>query len=47
MEIARHLSQHADEMTEGELEAQQDRLEWLADEIWRSAVYGPIEKQLP
>jgi hypothetical protein len=47
MGIARHLSQHADEMTEAELQAQQDRIEWLADEIWRSAVYGPIEKQLP
>lgn len=47
MDIARHLSQHADEMAEDELQAQQDRIEWLADEIWRSAVYGPIEKGLP
>ncbi len=44
-EIARHLSRHAAEMTEKELQAQQDRIEWLADEIWRSAVYGPIERR--
>lgn len=47
MEIARHLSQYAPEMGEEELQAQQDRIEWLADEIWRSAVYGPIEKRTP
>jgi hypothetical protein len=47
MEIARYLSQHAAEMSEDELQAQQDRIEWLADEIWRSAVYGPIEGRAP
>lgn len=47
MDIARYLSQNAGELTEEELQAQQDRIEWLADEIWRSAVYGPIEKRLP
>jgi ubiquinone biosynthesis protein COQ9 len=46
-EIARHLSRHAAEMTEAELQAQQERIEWLAEEIWRAAVYGPIEKRTP
>ncbi|MBI4512740.1 MAG: hypothetical protein HY702_01400 [Gemmatimonadetes bacterium] len=46
MEIARDLSRHAPGMTETELRAQLDRIEWLAEEIWRAAVYGPIEKRL-
>lgn len=46
-EIARNLSRQAAEMSPDELQAQQDRIEWLADEIWRAAVYGPIEKRMP
>lgn len=45
MEIARDLSRNAPSMTETELRAQLDRIEWLAEEIWRAAVYGPIEKR--
>lgn len=47
MEIARDLSRHAPGMTETELRAELDRIEWLAEEIWRAAVYGPIERRLP
>jgi Lon protease-like protein len=47
MEIARHLSQHASEMSEDELQSHRDRIEWLADEIWESAVFGPLEKRGP
>jgi hypothetical protein len=37
---ARDIAQHAGTMTPAQLEQAQERLEWLADEVWRIAT-GP------
>jgi len=37
LELARSLARRAREMTPAELEYAQQRLEWLADEVWRVA----------
>ena len=42
VELARHLSRHSREMTDDELDHAELRAEWLAEEIWRSAVFGPL-----
>ncbi len=43
--LARKLSQsHGQLSTEVEDETRQ-RIEWLAEEIWDSAVYGPLEER--
>ena len=36
----REVSRRAPQMTPDELEYAQQRLEWLADEVWRMAVQG-------
>ena len=36
--VARDLSRRADTMTRQELEYAHQRLEWLADEVWREAI---------
>lgn len=33
----RHVARHVDEMTPEEVAYAQERLEWLADEVWRAA----------
>ena len=35
IQLSRHLSNHAPNLTASELAYARDRLEWLADEIWR------------
>ena len=37
---AREISRRATQMTPAELEYAQERLEWLADEVWRVASEG-------
>ncbi len=44
MALARRLSQRRSEMSKEELEEARLRVEWLAEEIWGAAVYGPIEQ---
>ncbi len=46
--LARELSQKRDELSDRELEEARERIEWLAEEIWNAAVYGPLsERNLP
>ena len=35
IQLSRHLSNHAPALAASELAYARDRLEWLADEIWR------------
>jgi hypothetical protein len=35
IQLSRHVSNHAPTLTAAELKYARDRLEWLADEIWR------------
>jgi len=37
IQLSRHLSHHAPTLAASELAYARDRLEWLADEIWRHA----------
>ncbi len=37
LQHAREITRRAREMTPAELEYAQQRLEWLADEVWRAA----------
>ncbi len=37
LEHARHIARDCREMTQEELDYAQQRLEWLADEVWRTA----------
>ncbi len=38
IEHVRKVAAHAREMPQGDLEYAQDRLEWLADEIWQKVM---------
>lgn len=38
--FVRHVSRNVSHMSEDELEYAQQRLEWLADEIWRLVLEG-------
>lgn len=38
--FVRHVSRNVDHMSDDELEYAQQRLEWLADEIWRLVLEG-------
>jgi hypothetical protein len=40
LELARDISRHARAMSPSELEHAQERIEWLADEIYSAAVSG-------
>lgn len=40
LEHARHIARECRHMTQGELDYAQQRLEWLADEVWRAATGG-------
>jgi hypothetical protein len=41
MAHARDIARRAKQMTPAELDYAQQRLEWLADEVWRLATGGP------
>ncbi|NIN72647.1 MAG: hypothetical protein GTO46_12140 [Gemmatimonadetes bacterium] len=45
MDLARHLYREASQMSQEELEQARERIEWLAQEIWEAAVYGPLEER--
>ena len=40
--LARVLTQQGPDMSREELDEARLRIEWLAEEIWGAAVYGPI-----
>lgn len=40
IELARHVSKNSAHLTRGELAYARERMEWLADEIWESAIKG-------
>ena len=44
IELARNLSRESSDMSQGDLDEARTRVEWLAEEIWRAAVYGPLEE---
>jgi hypothetical protein len=41
--LARKLSQDGTAMSREELDSVRARIEWLSEEIWAAAVYGPLE----
>jgi hypothetical protein len=43
VELARHLCREATKMSVDELEEARQRIEWLAEQVWETAVYGPLE----
>ncbi|UCC71124.1 MAG: hypothetical protein JSV86_12090 [Gemmatimonadota bacterium] len=45
LELARKLFREASQMSPDELEQARERVEWLAQEIWEAAVYGPLEER--
>lgn len=44
IQLSRHLSNHAPTLAASELAYARDRLEWLADEIWRQVT---VEEERP
>ena len=40
VEHVRHVARHVDDMSPDEMKYAQERLEWLADEVWRAAAAG-------
>ena len=45
--LSRKISQDGPSMSRDELDATRTRIEWLAEEIWAAAVYGPLEERTP
>jgi hypothetical protein len=45
IELARNLNRRGSEMSREELDEARMRTEWLSEEIWAAAVYGPIEQR--
>lgn len=45
LDLARKLSRDSSTMSDGELEQARERIEWLAQEIWEAAVFGPLERR--
>lgn len=43
--LARRLSREFSTLSQEELDSVRARIEWLAEEIWQSAAYGPIERR--
>lgn len=41
IQLSRHLSNHAPTLATSELTYARERLEWLADEIWRLVTENP------
>ncbi len=44
--LARKLCQEGSMMTQEVLDKTRQRIEWLAEEIWGAAVYGPLEERV-
>lgn len=44
-DLARELYNESINMSQEELDEARARIEWLAEEIWAAAVYGPIEQR--
>ncbi len=47
VELARKLCRVGAQMSPEELEEARQRIEWLAEEIWKAAVYGQLEERVP
>ncbi|HSG82467.1 MAG TPA: hypothetical protein VLC48_09460 [Gemmatimonadota bacterium] len=45
IEMARELSRTGSSMSREELDEARLRIEWLSEEIWTAAVYGPLEQR--
>ena len=45
LDLARQLYREAAHMSSNQLEQARERIEWLAQEIWEAAVYGPLEER--
>ncbi len=45
IEFARNLSKRGSAMSREELDEARMRIEWLSEEIWAAAVYGPLEQR--
>ncbi len=43
--LARRLSREASTLSTQEMDNIRARIEWLAEEIWQSAAYGPLEER--
>lgn len=43
IELARTLSRKRSQMSREDLDEARMRIEWLSEEIWAAAVYGPLE----
>jgi len=41
VEHVRYVARNVRTMTQQDLEYAEERLEWLADEVWRAALEGP------
>lgn len=44
--LARRLCQDGPAMAREDLDQTRMRIEWLAEEIWAAAVYGPLEERV-
>jgi hypothetical protein len=45
IELARELSRTGSSLSREELDEARLRIEWLSEEIWTAAVYGPLEQR--
>ncbi len=45
VELARYLCRDASRLSTDELERTRERMEWLAEQVWETAVYGPLEER--
>ena len=43
VEHVRYVARNVKTMSQQDLEYAEERLEWLADEVWRAAMGGPSE----
>lgn len=41
LDLVRRLSRERSELPDDEMERRLQRVEWLAEEIWQAAAYGP------
>jgi Lon protease-like protein len=45
LDLAQTLYREAPQMSQDELDAARERMEWLAQVIWEAAVYGSLEER--
>lgn len=45
IDLARDLSKRGSDLSREELDEARMRIEWLSEEIWAAAVYGPLEQR--